>query len=82
MSDVNTQLALLCAFLALLCLLLLVRVQRLEAEPRLELRDYFAAEAMNGELACQHSGYEWGTSEKLSAKSYAIADAMMKARVA
>ena len=38
------------------------------------LRDYFAAEAMNGDP------YEWVSVEELAKKSYAIADAMLKQR--
>ena len=48
----------------------------------IELRDYFAAKAMQGICAGRdeagvliHHGYEWIASE-----SYKIADAMMKAR--
>lgn len=46
------------------------------------LRDYFAAMAMQGELACQREGYYWGAPDKLAANSYAVADAMLKARSA
>lgn len=47
------------------------------------LRDYFAAKAMQGELAAQSedSGF-YETFERLAGRSYAIADAMMKAREA
>ena len=44
------------------------------------LRDYFAAKAMQGELASQREGYEWLSPEKLARHSYNIADAMLKAR--
>jgi hypothetical protein len=50
--------------------------------PGMTLRDYFAAKAMQGICAGRdeagtlvHHGYEWIASE-----SYAIADAMLKAR--
>ena len=46
------------------------------------LRDYFAAKALQGELACQRGDYEWHSIEKLAAHSYNIADAMLKAREA
>ena len=45
------------------------------------LRDYFAAKAMQGELACQsvHGGL-WTDAEKLATYAYLMADAMLKAR--
>lgn len=46
------------------------------------LRDYFAAKAMQGELACQRNEYEWRSSELLAGYCYNIADAMLKAREA
>lgn len=80
MAEVNLWLLILCGMTGLLALLLTIRLQRLEAEPRLTLRDHFAAAAMQGELACQREGYEWGTHEKLATNSYAVADAMLRAR--
>ena len=44
------------------------------------LRDYFAAKAMQGELACQCVGQSWLDIEKLAEHCYNIADAMLKAR--
>lgn len=41
------------------------------------LRDYFAAKAMQGELA---SGDASRYAENIASRSYAIADAMLKAR--
>ena len=44
------------------------------------LRDYFAAKAMQGELASQRDGYEWHSYEKLAKHCYNIADAMLEER--
>jgi hypothetical protein len=44
------------------------------------LRDYFAAKAMQGELASQSEGATWGDPDKLAVYTYVIADAMMRAR--
>lgn len=41
----------------------------------LELRDYFAAKAMQGLLA-----YGWKTEENVAPKAYAMADAMLAQR--
>ena len=50
-------------------------------ETGMTLRDYFAAKAMQGELACQAQGsYEWNHPSKLAEYSYKIADSMMEAR--
>jgi hypothetical protein len=48
------------------------------------LRDYFAARAMQGELASQTGEAEWHQGElpQLAAWSYKVADAMLKARQA
>ena len=54
-----------------------------QPEQNMELRDYFAAMAMQGEMASQteDSGYYSTQSYNLLAEqSYAIADAMMEAR--
>ena len=54
-----------------------------QPEQSIELRDYFAAMAMQGEMASQaeDSGYYSDQSYNLLAeRSYAIADAMMEAR--
>ena len=49
--------------------------------PGMTLRDYFAAQAMQGELASQAGGdYEWRNHEKLARHCYSIADAMLEAR--
>ena len=44
------------------------------------LRDYFAAKAMQGELASQNNEREWNDMYKLARYSYDIADAMIEAR--
>ena len=44
------------------------------------LRDYFAAKAMQGELACQRDEYEWHDINKLAVHCYRVADSMLKAR--
>lgn len=44
------------------------------------LRDYFAAKAMQGELASQQEGYAWHSNEKLAKHCYNIADAMLEER--
>lgn len=44
------------------------------------IRDYFAAKAMQGELASQANGSEWIDIDKLAKYSYDIADAMLQAR--
>ena len=54
-----------------------------QPEQNMELRDYFAAMAMQGEMASQteDSGYYNTQSYNLLAeRSYAIADAMLEAR--
>lgn len=44
------------------------------------LRDYFAAKAMQGELAAQYDRTQWASSEKLAKRAYQLADAMLEAR--
>ena len=47
------------------------------------LRDYFAAQAMQGEIACKHLGYDMGRPtdiDELAVLAYKIADSMMKVR--
>ena len=46
------------------------------------LRDYFAAKAMQGELASQSPENEYTNMEALAVLSYRVADAMLKAREA
>lgn len=46
----------------------------------MSLRDYFAAKAMQGELAAQTPGEECNNLDALDILSYRIADAMLKAR--
>ena len=46
----------------------------------LSVRDYFAAKAMQGELACQCVGESWHDIEKLAEHCYNLADAMLRAR--
>lgn len=49
--------------------------------PGMTLRDYFAAKAMQGELASQSAdGGAWHDINKLAAYAYDIADAMLEAR--
>ena len=43
-------------------------------------RDYFAASALQGELACQSPSHGWGDHASLANYCYSIADKMMKAR--
>lgn len=45
------------------------------------LRDYFAAKAMQGSLANNADGSEWGA-ENIAEWSYKVADAMIKKRSA
>lgn len=49
----------------------------------LTMRDYFAAKAMQGELASQRDNVEWtaGDQPALADWAYAVADAMLKARL-
>ena len=44
------------------------------------LRDYFAAKAMQGELAAQTDSHQWNDIGKLTEYAYQIADAMLEAR--
>lgn len=44
------------------------------------LRDKFAMAAMQGELAGQCEGCSWANEQNLAARSYEVADAMMKER--
>ena len=52
------------------------------SEGGMSLRDYFAGQAMNGELAAQHGpeGNEWSSPESLANWAYRVADAMLKER--
>lgn len=78
-AQANGWLIALCVLLAVLAFLLLVRVQRLEGEPRPTLRDYFAAKAM--QAAITHHIPEDAAQLRFAADNcYAIADAMLKAR--
>jgi hypothetical protein len=54
----------------------------LSAASNLTTRDYFAAKAMQGELACQTQadGDTWNDLDRLAQRAYRIADAMLKAR--
>ena len=59
------------------------RINKQKEQKEKDLRDYFAAMAMQGEMASQteDSGYYSTQSYNLLAeRSYAIADAMMEAR--
>lgn len=56
-----------------------------ESEPGMSLRDYFAGQALMGELASQNSGDSIGVwtldmTPKLAKICYATADAMLAAR--
>ena len=55
-------------------------VQLKQKTSGMSLRDYFAAKAMQGELAGQYEGCQWYDLEKLAAYTYKVADAMLKAR--
>lgn len=46
----------------------------------MSLRDYFAAAAMQGELACQGGSGSWTNIASLSERCYGIADAMLAER--
>ena len=49
--------------------------------PGMTLRDYFAAKAMQGEMANRRESYlTAGAGEKIAQQSYLMADAMLKAR--
>lgn len=50
------------------------------ADAGMNLRDWFAGQALQGELSCQRSDYEWNDAKKLAELSYKIADAMIEAR--
>jgi len=51
-----------------------------EVNEGMTLRDYFAAKAMQGELAAQTDSYQWNDIGKLTEYAYQIANAMMEAR--
>jgi len=46
----------------------------------MDLRDWFAGLAMQGELASQDSENNWDSCDRLANYAYSIANAMMKAR--
>ena len=46
----------------------------------MDLRDWFAGLAMQGELASQDSDKDWDDCDRLAQYAYCFADAMMKAR--
>ena len=48
--------------------------------PGMTLRDYFAAKAMQGELASQSPENEYTNLDALAVLAYRVADAMLKAR--
>lgn len=43
------------------------------------LRQWYAGQALMGELACQKEGYEWGHNNKLAEKCFKVADTMIEA---
>lgn len=51
-----------------------------EPEQGMDLRDWFAGLAMQGELASQDSENHWDSCNVLAHYAYSVADAMMKAR--
>jgi hypothetical protein len=53
--------------------------RRFEPVDGMSLRDYFAAKALNGMLANQHA-YTQSDEHMFARDSYALADAMLKAR--
>jgi len=55
------------------------RIHNLEG---ISIRDYFAAKAMQGELASQSPENEYTNLDAIAALSYRMADAMLKAREA
>jgi hypothetical protein len=58
------------------------QLQRARVMHGMSLRDYFAAKAMQGELASQSPENEYTNLDALAALSYRMADAMIKAREA
>ena len=54
--------------------------KRLTMTEGLTMRDYFAAKAMQGELASQSPENEYTNLDALAALSYRVADAMLRAR--
>ena len=81
-------LGILAAQAGLLALICLVRMQRLEAEARATLRDYFAAKAMHAIVTTTNSWKDngfvprngWSIAENNALCAYELADAMLKAR--
>ena len=55
------------------------RVTSIGGEGGMDLRDWFAGLAMQGELASQDSG-SWDDIDRLAQYAYAVATAMMEAR--
>lgn len=53
----------------------------MEKQKKLKLRDYFAGQALQGELASQSENSTWVKPDLLSKRCYAIADAMMIERI-
>lgn len=92
MAEINLWLLILCGMTGLLALLLTIRLQRLEAEPRPTLRDYLAAKAAQGLLANSegaHRGQEptldalirdKRNADTFAELAYDMADAMLRAR--
>jgi hypothetical protein len=50
--------------------------------PGMTLRDYFAAQVVNGILSAEHDNREYGVQgyQEMAEQAYAIADAMLKER--
>ncbi len=58
------------------------RVTAIGGEGGMDLRDYFAAMAMQGVLAHQTEDYEFNSTEEIAVYAYHVASQMMKAREA
>jgi len=56
------------------------RVTSIGGEGGMELRDYFAAKALQGILAQETFDYDLDIPENIAAYAYGLADHMMKAR--
>ena len=80
MAEINLWLLILCGMTGLLALLLTIRLQRLEAEPRPTLRDYMAGQWLAGYIASP-TAIDMPMEEAANA-AYDMADAMLRAREA
>lgn len=57
--------------------------EHLSSTANLTTRDYFAAKAMQGDLASQtpDDGGQWNDLDRLAHRAYRVADAMLRARI-